>query len=52
MRNGRWTQRFQAAVLEYHPEADRGGPGDLDSAVQLQPLGERALLELELPLDW
>ena len=52
MRNGRWTQRFQAAVLEYHPEADRGGPGDLDSAVQLEPLGERALLELELPLDW
>lgn len=25
LRNGLWTQRFQAAVLEYHPENDRPG---------------------------
>ena len=25
LRNGRWTQRFQAAVFEYHPEYDQDG---------------------------
>lgn len=25
LRDGRWTQRFQAAVFEYHPENDRDG---------------------------
>lgn len=58
LRNGRWTQRFQAAVLEYHPEADRGdaagatSAASVDSLVRLEPLGEKALKDLELPLDW
>ncbi len=58
LRNGRWTQRFQAAVLEYHPEADRGdaagatSAAPVDSLVRLEPLGEKALKDLELPLDW
>jgi len=52
LRNGRWTQRFQAAVLEYHPEAGQGGTASVGSLVQLEPLGEKALTDLELPLGW
>ncbi len=54
LRNGRWTQRFQAAVFEYHPEGLSGARDValLDSMVQLEPLGERVLNPLELPLDW
>ncbi len=43
--NGVWTQRFQAATFEYHPEYDRDGfvPGTevpyRDLIVSLQPLG-------------
>lgn len=43
--NGHWTQRFQAAVFEYRPENGT-------SPVGLQPLGENALNDLALPLDW
>ena len=45
LRNGRWSQRFQAAVFEYRPE---GGA----SPVWLEPLGEEAFDDLVLPLDW
>jgi hypothetical protein len=47
VRNGLWTQRFQAAVFEYHPEHDREGylPGtDIpwrNYRVQLELLGDR-----------
>ena len=47
LRDGRWTQRFQAAVFEYHPEFDRDGliPGTSTPyrhyRVQLELLGER-----------
>lgn len=47
LRNGRWTQRFQAAVFEYHPENDVDGtvPGtDIpfrNYRVQLELLGDR-----------
>ncbi|MHB0867973.1 MAG: LGFP repeat-containing protein, partial [Chloroflexota bacterium] len=57
-RNGRWTQRFQAAVLEYHPENDVEGflPGTQiprrNYRVQMANLGEQALREVDLPLDW
>ena len=46
-RNGRWTQRFQAAVFEYHPENDIPGnvPGtDIpyrNYRVQLELLGDK-----------
>lgn len=55
--NGLWTQRFQAAVLQYHPEYDRDGviPGtDLPwryFRVQLRLLGEQYLLENHLAVD-
>ena len=58
LRNGRWTQRFQAAVFEYYPEHDVGGmltgteAPSRELRVQTQKLGEWALSELELPLDW
>lgn len=58
LRNGRWTQRFQAAVLVSYPENDVDGflPGTdvprRQLRVQMENLGERALRELELPLDW
>lgn len=47
LRNGRWTQRFQAAVFEYHPEHDTDGflPGTRiprrNYRVQLELLGDR-----------
>ena len=46
-RGGRWTQRFQAAVFEYHPEFDIDGnvPGTSipyrNYRVQLELLGDR-----------
>ena len=46
LRNGRWTQRFQAAVFEYHPENDKPGfiPGTRTPyrqyRVQLELLGD------------
>ncbi|MGI5836370.1 MAG: hypothetical protein ACOX87_07745, partial [Chloroflexota bacterium] len=57
-RNGRWTQRFQGAEMEYYPENDREGvligtnTPYRQFRVQLAGLGERVLSELELPLDW
>jgi hypothetical protein len=47
VRNGLWTQRFQAAVFEYHPEHDIDGylPGtdipQRNYRVQLELLGDR-----------
>lgn len=47
LRNGRWTQRFQAAVFEFHPENDIDGnlPGTSipyrNYRVQLELLGEK-----------
>jgi uncharacterized protein YkwD len=48
LRNGLWTQRFQAATLQYHPEFDVDGviPGTNIASrtyrVQMELLGERA----------
>lgn len=58
LRNGRWTQRFQAAVLVYYPEMDVESflPGTQtpkrNYRVQLEKLGEQALMETDLPIDW
>ncbi len=58
VRNGRWTQRFQGAVLAYYPENDADGllPGSATPRrqfrVQMERLGEMALSGLELPLNW
>ncbi|MBX6772704.1 MAG: CAP domain-containing protein [Chloroflexi bacterium] len=55
LRNGLWTQRFQAAVFEYHPEYDRDGtvPGTTiplrTYRVQLALLGEQYLRTQGLP---
>jgi hypothetical protein len=49
LRNGRWTQRFQAAVFEYHPENDRDGYATgtqillRNYRVQLELLGDEYL---------
>ncbi|MBI4492154.1 MAG: hypothetical protein HY690_05115 [Chloroflexi bacterium] len=54
-RNGRWTQRFQAAVFESHPEYDVDGtvPGTnvhlRNFRVQLGLLGDRYLESWKLP---
>lgn len=54
-RNGRWTQRFQAAVFEYHPEFDRDGfvPGTniplRNYRVQLELLGDKYIEVHGLP---
>lgn len=51
----RWTQRFQAAVFEYHPEFDRDGtkPGTnlpwRNWTVQLRLLGDHYLAARRLP---
>jgi hypothetical protein len=51
----RWTQRFQAAVFEHHPEFERDGlkPGTGLSwrtwSVQLRLLGDAYLVERRLP---
>jgi hypothetical protein len=55
LRDGRWTQRFQAAVFEYHPQHDV--PGFLPGAdipwrsfrVQLELLGDRYIEANRLP---
>ncbi|HEX2987790.1 MAG TPA: hypothetical protein VHS06_06425 [Chloroflexota bacterium] len=48
LRNGRWTQRFQAGMLVAYPDAGKDG----GSLVRLDTLGEKALGELTLPMDW
>jgi len=55
LRGGRWTQRFQAAVFEYHPENDRPGPGPAgipirNYAVQLELLGDAYIAKYNLGL--
>lgn len=51
----RWTQRFQAAIFEYHPEFDRDGvkPGTnlpwRTWTVQLRLLGDEYLAARQLP---
>ncbi len=45
LRNGRWTQRFQAAVFEYHPE--NAAP----YRVQLELLGDRLIEQQHLQLE-
>ncbi|MCL5074622.1 MAG: hypothetical protein M1136_03075 [Chloroflexi bacterium] len=58
LRNGWWTQRFQAAVFEYHPENDRDGflPGSnvpyRNFRVLLELLGDEYLAKEGLILDW
>ena len=47
-RNGRWTQRFEAGMLMSYPDGAREGA----SLVRLEALGEKALGELTLPMDW
>ncbi|HEX9016140.1 MAG TPA: hypothetical protein VF960_09115 [Chloroflexota bacterium] len=55
LRDGRWTQRFQAAVFEYHPENDVDGsvPGTAiplrNYRVQLELLGDRYVELNHLP---
>ena len=52
----RWTQRFQAAVFEYHPEFDKDGnkPGTNQPwrtwKVQLQLLGDEYIKARQVPL--
>ena len=54
-RNGMWTQRFQAAVFEYHPEFDRDGnlPGTTipwrNFRVMLELLGDEYIRQNQLP---
>jgi hypothetical protein len=54
-RNGMWTQRFQAAVFEYHPEFDRDGnlPGTSipwrNFRVMLELLGDKYIQQNQLP---
>ena len=55
LRNGLWTQRFQAAVFEYHPEYDRPGnvPGTTvplrNYRVQFELLGDEYIHAKGLP---
>jgi hypothetical protein len=54
-RGGRWTQRFQAAVFEYHPENDRqgltaSGLPIRGYAVQLALLGDMYIAKYNLGL--
>jgi hypothetical protein len=54
LRDGRWTQKFQAAILEYHPENDRPGvlPGTAipwrTYRVQVRLLGDEYIARLGL----
>ena len=54
-RNGMWTQRFQAAVFEYHPEFDLDGylPGTnvpyRNFRVMLELLGDEYIQQNQLP---
>lgn len=55
LRDGMWTQRFQAAVFEYHPEFDRDGtiPGTnipwRHYRVLLELLGDKYIAQNYLP---
>jgi len=55
LRNGFWTQRFQAAVFEYHPEMDIAGnvPGTSvlyrNFRVMLELLGDKYIEINKLP---
>ena len=56
LRNGLWTQRFQAAVFEYHPDFDRGGlsPAGIpvrNYRVQLELLGDEYIAKYNLGLQ-
>lgn len=57
LRDGRWTQRFQAAVFEHHPENDKEGlvPGtDIpwrNFRVQLELLGDEYIQQTKLPYE-
>jgi len=57
LRDGRWTQRFQAAVFEYHSENDRNGniPGTRTPyrryRVQLELLGDKYIDQNDLGLQ-
>lgn len=57
LRDGIWTQRFQAAVFQYHPENDRDGyvPGTKvplrTYRVQLELLGDEYIKSLGLPFN-
>ncbi|HVC32948.1 MAG TPA: CAP domain-containing protein [Chloroflexota bacterium] len=57
LRAGLWTQRFQAAVFQYHPENDRDGflPGTTiprrTYRVQLELLGDEYVKAVGIPLD-
>ncbi len=56
LRDGIWTQRFQAAVFEYHPEFDRDGVNAngipwRNYRVQLALLGEQYVKSRGMPLD-
>ncbi len=50
LRGGRWTQRFQAAVMEVASQGQEGDGSGL--RVSLEDLGKKALSEMELPLGW
>ena len=55
LRDGAWTQRFQAAIFEYHPENDVDGPApgtDIplrNWRVQLALLGDSYIDRWQLP---
>jgi hypothetical protein len=56
LRDGRWTQRFQAAVFEYHPEHDRDGTNKngipwRSFRVQLALLGDQYVKQHGFSLD-
>lgn len=57
LRDGIWTQRFQAAVFQYHPEYDRDGfvPGTSiplrTYRVQLELLGDEYIKVMGLPFN-
>jgi hypothetical protein len=57
LRDGLWTQRFQAAVFQYHPEYDQDGyvPGTTTPLrtyrVQLELLGDEYIKAMGLPFN-
>ena len=55
MRNGLWTQRFQAAVFESHPENNRLGANEAgipfrNYTVQFELLGDEYIAKYNLGL--
>jgi len=55
VRNGLWTQRFQAAVFEFHPENVRAGANAAgipfrNYSVQLELLGDEYIAKYNLGL--